>query len=105
MAKGYRPVLRDQPFLMPVDMREWLPADHLIWFVLDVVEQLDTSAFHRRRKVRAVSGRAAFDPDLLLGLLLYAIAAGCARRGRSSGCARWTWPSGSPAPETCPITR
>jgi transposase len=76
MAKGYRPVLRDQPFLMPVDMREWLPADHLIWFVLDVVEQLDTSAFHRRGKVRAVSGRAAFDPDLLLGLLLYAYCRG-----------------------------
>jgi hypothetical protein len=37
MAKGYRPVLRDQPFLLPVDMREWLPADHLVWFVLDVV--------------------------------------------------------------------
>ena len=76
MAKGYRPVLRDQPFLMPVDMREWLPADHLIWFVLDVVEQLDTSAFHRRGKVKAVSGRAAFDPDLLLGLLLYAYCRG-----------------------------
>jgi len=71
MAKGYRPVLRDQPFLMPVDMREWLPADHLVWFVLDVVKQVDTSAFHRRKKVKAVSGRAGFDPDLLVGLLLY----------------------------------
>ena len=72
MAKGYRPVLRDQPFLMPVDMREWLPPDHLVWFVLEVVEQLDTSAFHRRvRKLKAASGRAGFDPDLLAGLLLY----------------------------------
>jgi transposase len=70
MAKGYRPVLRDQPFLLPVDMREWLPADHLVWFVLDVVEQLDTSVF-RRRTVRAASGRAGFDPQMLLGLLLY----------------------------------
>jgi transposase len=77
MAKGYRPVLRDQPFLMPVDMREWLPADHLVWFVLDVVEQLDTSAFHRRaKKLKAASGRAAFDPDLLVGLLLYAYCRG-----------------------------
>jgi transposase len=77
MAKGYRPVLRDQPFLMPVDMREWLPADHLVWFVLDVVEQLDTSAFHRRaRKLKAASGRAGFDPDLLAGLLLYAYCRG-----------------------------
>jgi transposase len=70
MAKGYRPVLRDQPFLLPVDMREWLPADHLVWFVLDVVEQLDTPAF-RRRKVKAASGRAGFDPQMLLALLLY----------------------------------
>lgn len=71
MAKGYRAVLRDQPFLLPVDMREWLPADHLVWFVLDVVEQVDTSAFRRRRKVKALSGRAGFDPDMLLALLLY----------------------------------
>jgi transposase len=70
MAKGYRAVLRDQPFLLPVDMREWLPADHLVWFVLAVVEQLDTSAF-RARKVKARSGRAGFDPEMLLALLLY----------------------------------
>ncbi len=70
MAKGYRPVLRDQPFLLPVDMRDWLPPDHLVWFVLDVVDQVDTSAF-RRRKVKAASGRAGFDPDMLLALLLY----------------------------------
>src|SRR5687768_4375656 len=70
MAKGYRSVLRDQPFLLTVDMREWLPADHLVWFVLDVVEQLDTSAF-RRRRVRAASGRAGFDPEMLLALLVY----------------------------------
>ena len=77
MAKGYRPVLRDQPFLMPVDMREWLPPDHLVWFVLEVVGQLDTSAFHRRaKKLKAASGRAGFDPDLLAGLLLYAYCRG-----------------------------
>jgi transposase len=70
VAKGYRAVLRDQPFLLPVDMREWLPTDHLVWFVLDIVDQLDTSAFHRRT-VKALSGRAGFDPEMLLALLLY----------------------------------
>jgi hypothetical protein len=30
MAKGYRPVVRDQGFLLPPDMREWLPGDHLV---------------------------------------------------------------------------
>lgn len=56
-------------------MADWLPEDHLVWFVLDVVEQLDTSAFHRRRR-RGGVGRQGYDPDMLLGLLLYAYAVG-----------------------------
>lgn len=51
MAKLYRPVVRDQPFLMPPDMRDWLPADHVMWFVLETVEALDTNAFHARRRL------------------------------------------------------
>ena len=51
MAKGYRPVVRDQPFLLPPDMREWLPADHPVWLVIKVVDDhLDTSAFHAARR-------------------------------------------------------
>ena len=51
MAKGYRPVDRDQPFLFPPDMREWLPVDHPVWLVISVVEgHLDTSVFHAGRK-------------------------------------------------------
>jgi hypothetical protein len=43
MAKGYRPVVRDQPLLLPVDMRDWLPADHQVWLVIEVVrDHLDT---------------------------------------------------------------
>ena len=45
MAKGFRPVLRDQAFLLPPDMREWLPDDHLVWFVLDTIDALDVSEF------------------------------------------------------------
>ena len=41
MAKEFRPVRRDQVFLMPPDMREWLPSDHLVWFILDTLEALD----------------------------------------------------------------
>jgi hypothetical protein len=29
---------RDQPFLLPPDLRDWLPADHVAWFILDVVD-------------------------------------------------------------------
>jgi hypothetical protein len=36
---------RDQAFLLPPDLRDWLPADHLTWFILDVVDQLDLGPF------------------------------------------------------------
>lgn len=60
---------------MPPNMADWLPADHLVWFVLDVVSELDTSAFHARSRKGGV-GRQAYDPDMLLALLLYAYAVG-----------------------------
>lgn len=68
-------MVRDQEFLLPPNMADWLPEDHLVWFVLDVVAQLDTSAFHRRRR-RGGVGRQGYDPDMLLALLLYAYAVG-----------------------------
>lgn len=77
MAKGFRPVLRDQPFLLPPDVREWLPAGHLAWFVIDAVESLDLSRFAARATPRgSVAGRAAYDPRVLLGLLVYGYAVG-----------------------------
>lgn len=66
---------RDQFFLLPPDMREWLPEGHLAWFVLDVVERIDTSVLHGRHPNDGV-GRRAFDPDMLLALLLYAYCTG-----------------------------
>jgi hypothetical protein len=41
MAYNFLACDRDQAFLLPPDLRDWLPADHLAWFVLDVVDQLD----------------------------------------------------------------
>jgi transposase len=76
MAKGYRPVDRDQPFLLPPDMREWLPADHPVWLVIRVVgEHLDTSAFHARRRTGG-PGAAGYDPDMLVMVLVWAYAHG-----------------------------
>ena len=74
MAKGYRPVVRDQVFLLPPDMREWLPADHPVWLVIAVVgEHLDTSAFHAGRRTGG-AGAAGYDPDMLLTVLVWAYA-------------------------------
>jgi transposase len=75
MARSYRPVVRDQEFLLPPNMAEWLAADHLVWFVLDVVDRLDTSGFHVVRRTGGV-GRAGYDPDMLLALMIYAYACG-----------------------------
>jgi transposase len=66
---------RDQVFLLPPDMRDWLPADHLAWFVIDVVDQVDLSRF--RAAYRADGhGRPAYDPAAMVAVLLYAYCAG-----------------------------
>jgi transposase len=76
MAKKYRPVDRDQPFLFPPDMREWLPADHPVWLVITVVgDHLDTSAFHAGRRTGG-PGTAGYDPDMLATVLVWAYAHG-----------------------------
>ena len=66
---------RDQPFLLPPDLRDWLPADHLAWFVRDVVDQLDLGPFLAAYRADG-HGRAAYDSKTLLGVLLYAYAIG-----------------------------
>lgn len=47
MAKTYRPYVLEQTLLLPPDLREWLPGDHLSYFVGDLVDQLDLSAILR----------------------------------------------------------
>ena len=81
MAKRYRPVLRDQPFLFPPDMHEWLPGDHPVWLVIRAVERMDTSAFHARRRT-GHAGSAGYDPDMLATLLVWAYAQGVASSRR-----------------------
>jgi transposase len=71
MAKGYIPVDRDQQFLLPPDMRDWLAKDHFVWWLLDVVDRLDTKELHQLRR-RGAQGRSGYDPDMLLALLVYA---------------------------------
>ncbi len=75
MAVGYRLVDRAQSFLLPPDMLDWLPDGHLVWLVIDLVAEVDTSRFHTAR-VQAGPGRRAYDPDMLLTLLIYGYANG-----------------------------
>jgi hypothetical protein len=41
MAQNFLACDREQALLLPPSLREWLPADHLAWFVIDVVEEID----------------------------------------------------------------
>ena len=56
-SRGYVCPQRDQVFLLPVLMSEWLGEDHLAWWVIEAVGLLDTGALHGGRAVRRVGGR------------------------------------------------
>jgi transposase len=75
MPKGYRAYLPDQDLLLPPSLRAWLPEEHLVYFVSDVVDQLDLSAIHavygdERR------GQPPYDPRLMTKLLVYGYCTG-----------------------------
>jgi len=70
MAKGYRPYLPDQDLLLPPSLREWLPEDHLVYFVSDVVDQLDLSKIHAAYGEER-RGQPPYDPCLMTKLLVY----------------------------------
>ena len=75
MSQNFLPCERDQQLLMPTDLREWLPEDHLAWFVLDAVKEMDLGRFYRSYRSDGL-GAAAHDPEMMVGLLLYAYAVG-----------------------------
>ncbi len=60
---------------MPESMRDWLPESDPVWLVISVVAGLDTSGLHAKRRTGA-AGRAGYDPDMLLTLLIWAWAQG-----------------------------
>jgi transposase len=66
---------REQLMLMPPSVADWLPDDHVAWFVLDVVAELDLSAFHAGYRLDGRGG-AAYDPQMMLAVLIYAYCTG-----------------------------
>ncbi|HKF81954.1 MAG TPA: transposase [Solirubrobacterales bacterium] len=75
MAQNFIECERDQELLLPPSMREWLPEDHLAWYVADAVGELDLAAFYGAYREDGW-GRAAFEPQMMVALLLYAYAVG-----------------------------
>src|SRR5918996_501387 len=75
MGQNFLAADREQAFLLPPDVRDWLPEAHFAWFVLDAVAQMDLGAFYAAYRQDG-HGRAAFEPSMVVALLLYAYARG-----------------------------
>jgi transposase len=73
MPQNFIESRREQGFLLPPDVRDWLPADHLAWFVIDAVGQMDLAAFYGAYRADG-HGRAAYEPSVIVTLVLYAFA-------------------------------
>ena len=75
MAKRYRSYLPDQDLLLPPSLREWLAEEHLVYFVSDVVDELDLSAIHAVYGEEK-RGQPPYDPHLMTKLLVYGYCTG-----------------------------
>ena len=78
---------------MPPSLREWVPADQLVWTVIEAVEGMELSGFYADYRSDG-HGRPAYDPRMMVALLSTPTRAAIAPRAGSSGPASRTWPTG-----------
>jgi len=74
--KSFRPWQPDQTTLLPPSPREWLAEDHQVYFLLDLVEELDLSEILIPAQAKDPRGEKGYDPRMLTLLLLYAYCVG-----------------------------
>src|SRR3989338_8260635 len=75
MATTFLPYLPDQSLLLPASLAEWLPEDHLAYFISDAVDALDLDAFYARYEGDG-RRRQPFEPRMMVKVLVYAYASG-----------------------------
>jgi transposase len=86
MAQNFIGCDRGQVLLLPPSLSDWLPEDHLAWTVLGAVDQMDLAAFYGAYRANG-QGRAAYDPAMMVALLLYAYCVGNrSSRGIEKAC-------------------
>jgi len=73
MSERYVNIDRETPMLFPVDMREWLPEDHLVHFVIDAIEQIGVTGFKVNHRG---TGSEQYPPEMMLALLVYSYVTG-----------------------------
>jgi transposase len=75
MSQNFLSCDRGQVLLMPPSLADWVADDHLVWTVLEAVKGMDLTGFYGAYRANG-QGRAAYDPEMMVGLLLYSYARG-----------------------------
>ena len=75
MGYHFLPCERDQLYLMPPALQDWMPEGDLTWFILDAVAQMNLTAIERTYRADGW-GQAAYEPAMMVALLLYAYCLG-----------------------------
>jgi transposase len=73
MATRFKNVDRDTPMLLPPDLRDWIPADHIVRFILDAVEMLRLESYRVNRRG---TGSEQYPPGMMQALLIYCYSMG-----------------------------
>ena len=68
MSERFVTIDRETPMLFPVDMRDWLPEDHLVFFIIEAIEQIGVTGFKVNHRG---CGSEQYPPDMMLALLVY----------------------------------
>ena len=71
----FRPYEPEQTLLLPPSLRDWLPPDHLVWFIAETVDQLDLSEIVDWYRDRG-QGNLPYHPAMMLKILVFAYATG-----------------------------
>lgn len=74
--KRFRPYDPAAPIPLPADLRDWLGEDHLVYFVSELVEELDLSAFYEPYERKGLRGQPPYDPRMMVKLVVYAYIVG-----------------------------
>ena len=82
MSKRFRSCNLNQDLLLPPSLGDWLPEGHLARFVAEVVETLDLSAIYARYEQGDGRGLAAYDPRMMVRVLIYGYSRGVASSRR-----------------------
>lgn len=108
VAQNFYPCDREQQLLMPPSLDEWLPGDDLARFIVDCVNGLDLRGFYTRYRADG-KGHAAYEPSMLVALLLYSYAIGMrSARQIETGCVNYVpmrYIAANAQPDHCTIAR